>query len=342
MRGVVVHDEKVPRQQSTAVAPLGHNTQKLDFPPIENGVDYLVSVVEHLTAQELPGPRELKYAIVHLQAATEVLLKARLQGEHWSLVFKNPGQATRPDFEAGKFESCTTEAAITRLRNIAGINISDKAVASMKYVADSRNALQHYGFRANARAVESRAAEVLDFLMAFVHQDLLPALPMLDRMQLNQKLDAVRDAVLKIDSFLTKRENRLKGELRGCQQRTLRCHMCWKWALVVGRDDGLAVCHFCDYSSPGTHAAEEWSWILNRWPEWQVTRCPDCRMDAFLEEGVEVAAVPGISCSLCFVCGKYASDARVCSACGTAFRPAEGDDPDTCSLCLDIPDEKSY
>ncbi|MEU1409794.1 hypothetical protein ABZ471_47740 [Streptomyces sp. NPDC005728] len=39
--------------------------------------DYLRSVVNHLDRDE-PGPRDLKYGVLHLQAATEVLLKARL------------------------------------------------------------------------------------------------------------------------------------------------------------------------------------------------------------------------------------------------------------------------
>lgn len=67
----------------------------VDFPPIQNGIDYLLSVTNHLTHGDPPEPRDLKYAILHLQAAVEVLLKARLQREHWSQVFKNPGAATR-------------------------------------------------------------------------------------------------------------------------------------------------------------------------------------------------------------------------------------------------------
>jgi hypothetical protein len=51
----------------------------VDFPPVTNGMDYLCSVVEHLTGN--PQPRDLKYAVLHLQAAAEVLLKARLARE---------------------------------------------------------------------------------------------------------------------------------------------------------------------------------------------------------------------------------------------------------------------
>ncbi|XXZ47501.1 hypothetical protein AAGT00_00695 (plasmid) [Streptomyces cavourensis] len=134
-------------------------------------------MVDHLTEADPPTPRALKYAVLHLQAAAEVLLKARLQRAHWSLVFADPGTATRKNYESGKFTSCTTEAAIDRLRNIAGVEIDIKSAAALKKLAETRNSLQHYGLTWPARAVEARAAEVLDFLMTFVHSELTPPPP---------------------------------------------------------------------------------------------------------------------------------------------------------------------
>jgi hypothetical protein len=46
------------------------------FRPVDNGLDYLESVIEHLRGE--PDQRNLKYAVLHLQAAVEVLLKIRL------------------------------------------------------------------------------------------------------------------------------------------------------------------------------------------------------------------------------------------------------------------------
>lgn len=59
---------------------------QIDFPPIRNGVDYLVSVIQHLDAESGTGPREIRYRVLHLHAAAEVLLKSRLLREPWSLV----------------------------------------------------------------------------------------------------------------------------------------------------------------------------------------------------------------------------------------------------------------
>ncbi|WP_369221826.1 hypothetical protein AB5J52_09050 [Streptomyces sp. R39] len=79
----------------------------MDFPPVPNGIDYLSEVVTRLARPDAEvSPRDLKYAVLHLQAATEVPVKARLHMEHWTrqAVRKNaitaaPGRST-PDSAA--------------------------------------------------------------------------------------------------------------------------------------------------------------------------------------------------------------------------------------------------
>lgn len=52
--------------------------RELDFPPVVNGVDYLISMVDHLAVDIQPVPsRSLKFTVTHLHAPTEVLLNAR-------------------------------------------------------------------------------------------------------------------------------------------------------------------------------------------------------------------------------------------------------------------------
>lgn len=147
---------------------------RLDFPPVRNGVDYLVSVVDHLTAEGDRDPRDLKYAVLHLQAAAEVLLKARLVREHWSLVFTDPGKATRETFETSTLTSCGVPATAERLRNIAGVDVTTADDKALKDLAHDRNALQHFGLTRDAAAVEARAGRVLDFLVRFLDDVLLP------------------------------------------------------------------------------------------------------------------------------------------------------------------------
>lgn len=116
----------------------------VDFTPVRNGMDFLLSAFDHLSQRDgEPSPRDLKYGVLHLQAAVEVLLKARLIREHWSLVFNDPGKAKRGAYEKGSFASCGVHEAIDRLNNIVALEISQDQKNAVKTLADTRNALTH-------------------------------------------------------------------------------------------------------------------------------------------------------------------------------------------------------
>lgn len=99
--------------------------KKINFPPIQNGLDYLKSTVEHL--RERPTARDLKYAVLHLQAAVEVLLKVRLIREHWTLVFSKPNQASQAAFATGDFTSIGLDDTMARLKGIVGVSLKTQA-----------------------------------------------------------------------------------------------------------------------------------------------------------------------------------------------------------------------
>lgn len=63
--------------------------------------------------------------VLHLQGAAGVLLKVRLTREYWSQVFKNSDKATRATYVSGDFISVGMEAALTRLKGIAGFEFPD-------------------------------------------------------------------------------------------------------------------------------------------------------------------------------------------------------------------------
>ncbi|MBQ1124285.1 hypothetical protein [Streptomyces sp. B15] len=63
-----------------------------------------------------------------------------------------------------------------RLRNIASVAVTDKEETALADLGRDRNALQHYGLIHNARALEARAGRVLDFLVRFLDDTLIPDL----------------------------------------------------------------------------------------------------------------------------------------------------------------------
>ena len=244
-------------------------------------MDYLARAVDDLTEGDgTPSESDLKYAVLHLQAATEVLLKARLVGEHWSLVFKNPGGATLEDFKKGKFDSCTIDATIDRLENIAQVTISAEGRSAIKVLAEDRNALTHYGHTANAYQVEARAARVLSFLLDFITEQLYPMLQaeytgainavfaryptslltpdvqledpavqsaLQQQREVDATMRALRSKLRRIDKLVEKRMQGLSGDLAPLERITVQCPECLQWAFVVNGDANWDPihCRFC-------------------------------------------------------------------------------------------------
>jgi hypothetical protein len=84
-----------------------------------------------------------KYSVIHFCAAVEMLLKARLMKEHWSLIVSKPEQANRTKFMAGDFISVTLEDCRTRIRDVAGDDIGADAYNSFRALANHRNKMVH-------------------------------------------------------------------------------------------------------------------------------------------------------------------------------------------------------
>ena len=85
-----------------------------------------------------------KYSVIHFCAAVEMLLKARLMKEHWSLILSKPEQANLAKFMAGDFASVTMDEARARIRDISGEDIGDDAFGSFRTLANHRNKMIHF------------------------------------------------------------------------------------------------------------------------------------------------------------------------------------------------------
>ncbi|MBP0460472.1 hypothetical protein [Streptomyces montanisoli] len=319
-----------PRATKNVRLRLGAEAQ-LDFPPVLNGIDYLLSVVTHLQPDTGGTPRDLKYAVLHLQAAAEVLLKARLIREHWSLVFRDLDTATHESFLQASFDSCTTATAVKRLRNIAGVTISEKDARALKDLAETRNALQHYGLTHNARALEARAAKVLDFLLGFLAEEaLIPAASEHEAdawaHAAEYDLDMVRDGVTAIQSFVTRRMNRLRGnELKDAEDRTVYCLACQQPALLLGDDDGGGICHFCTGRWPARDLIEVYG-IEAGWDS-PGRYCPNCSCPTLIDGMSFADGKDTLYCTSCHT-RPVPADLGRCNGCGRHW-PTNAAHPDT-------------
>jgi len=91
---------------------------------LENAFDYILDAVNQLQGKR-PSKRRIKYGIIHLWSGIELLIKKRLMDEHWSLIFRDINKADINALNSGDFVSVYFDEAVTRLKNICGIDISD-------------------------------------------------------------------------------------------------------------------------------------------------------------------------------------------------------------------------
>jgi hypothetical protein len=85
-----------------------------------------------------------KYSTIHFYTGVELLFKARLLHEHWTLVVAKPELATLSHFKSGHFRSVTLEDAIQRLENIAEERMSKEERGCLAKVGNHRNQIIHF------------------------------------------------------------------------------------------------------------------------------------------------------------------------------------------------------
>ncbi len=101
-----------------------------------------------------------KYSVIHFCAAVEMLLKARLMREHWSLIVSKPDQANLAKFMAGDLASVTMDEARARIRDIACEDIADDAFNSFRTLANHRNKMIHF-FHADVDSDGQAKAQII-------------------------------------------------------------------------------------------------------------------------------------------------------------------------------------
>jgi hypothetical protein len=260
--------------------------QPADFvlDPVENGLDFMGSVVDRLEGN--PTAPDLKYGILHLCAAIEVLFKARLLAEDWELVFESPAAASEEALRSGAFKSVGIKDAITRLADL-GVFIPDEARKAIRLAFDKRNAIAHFGLRDSTEAVRAIAVEALSFLISFLHKELREWEPE----QTSEALEGLRERVRDIAGFVEARMRELGPALDRIDV-VLMCPDCTQMTL---EPDQVCTCHFCFREGEPEDVAEDYISIVfgeNRYlagkgrTGWSLHTCPECERET-LVGGVE-------------------------------------------------------
>jgi hypothetical protein len=298
---------------------------QVDLSLLGNGLDYLDSAVEQLRSN--PGPRQLKYAVLHLHAGVEVLLKARLVREDWSLIFPKPDKATHRDFMSGNFRSIGIPDAIIRLREDVGVDVPQPFQDNITRLTRTRNKLQHFGMRDDQLAVESLVGEVLDAIWNFMASDLRPGASPEEEGLFDRTHELILGETQRIKALVEARMQRIAPDIDANADHVLTCPDCLKFTLKLDPENCHPCCLFCTRAwVKGEEAAKDYAESVLRITWHDVIAdgelsplhfCPECSVEAFVR-GAHVRHDPDKALWVCFNCGESAEEDHIdmCAICG--------------------------
>ncbi len=137
----IVHEEAMRKRKVEHKIRSEKKTKKRSVPffdsLVSNGIEFLGESITDLKNRP-------KYSVINFCSGLEIILKARLLQEHWSLILKKPEDASVIHFETGNFISVTMEEAIKRLQNVVGQNFSIEESRCFQKLRDHRNKVVHF------------------------------------------------------------------------------------------------------------------------------------------------------------------------------------------------------
>ncbi len=174
----------------------------------ESAFDFLERSVDEIETHP-------KYSVIHFATAVELILKARLMREHWTLVVERASDVTLDDFLTGKAKTVSQADAIKRLKNACGENITSDAVTQFGKIAAHRNRMIHFFHEAGRKEADDTLTEeiVKELCLSWFHLDRLLA-------EWSDQFDAFQAEVASVDTkmkslreFLKVTFERLKPEI---------------------------------------------------------------------------------------------------------------------------------
>jgi len=195
-----------------------------------------------------------KFSVIHFCAATEMLLKARLMKEHWTLIVAKPDQAIMESFMAGDFISVTLDDSRSRLRNVSNEEISDEAFGSFRVLANHRNKMIHFFHSGLDRDEKARTQIVAEHCRAWFHLHRLLAKWIDCFQEFQSEIKKADQAMRAHRKYLKVKFEALKPELDAAKKagnKPSTCNSCgFKSAIPHPFDDDISThcCLVCEHS----------------------------------------------------------------------------------------------
>ncbi|MEV7020160.1 hypothetical protein [Streptomyces sp. NPDC093991] len=281
----------------------------------------------------------MKYGVLHLQAAVETLLKARLEMHAPELVWTKVAAYDERKHKAGDFNSCGVKVALERLRDTVQIaSVIDPEEDSLTELGKLRNRIMHFGWKDTVVAVQARTIPVLDLLVGFVNTDVLPHVgEATESWSAEQQMEQVRSSFKHLTDFITHRMQALSGQLAGHEQTTAACRSCGQFAVVLNGGAHDLSCLLCG-KQYGTGSDAAWEFIGSsqhvtiKDGGGDLNGCSSCGDYAVIS--TSLASSPETDAWICFACGHTFEG--VCAFCEQASDDIVPAYEDICSDCFQI------
>ena len=255
---------------------------------VENSLDFFLSAAEYAAKDD---PLSFKYSILHLADGVELLFKARLEREHWSLIFADINQASLEKLERGDFKSVDFEDTYRRLRQIALVKMDERESEKLNELRRLRNKIRHYTTELNSRQLRAIFWVCMSICIRFCASEGLSDTA--DRLgKINDVLEKGLDR--NVDRDLVKITHQF-GLAWSCPD-------CWLQAVVF---DNKATCKFCLRDQDPVLVARH-----NAMGYYPVPDCPDCFKKKTLARYSRQTAggyVP-VAGWVCLSCGRHTAN----------------------------------
>jgi len=236
---------------------------------IANATDFLKSATGDLKARP-------KHSVIAFHTAVELILKARLMAEHWTLVVSK--SADRSSFARGDFVSVSFDEACIRLQNVVGSSIPDNARAVFNSLRKHRNKMVHFYHEGETDQAELENI-ALEQLLGW------RALVSLMENQWQSTFANMAFDITAIDAGFAEHRLYAKAKFESLAD---------KLKEIVDRGAILVECPSCTF--PAAERQEEatdifWSrcHVCNSYRQWMIAPCPKCGSD-LMNEGDDGAA----------------------------------------------------
>ncbi|MBZ5632067.1 MAG: hypothetical protein LAO55_02975 [Acidobacteriia bacterium] len=286
---------------------------------LENGLDFILSGLKHISSQT--SKFDLKYAVLHLSAGIELVLKDRLRREDWTQIFVNPEKATGEKLKSRHFKSVNLQQCLERLECCL-VDPPDKAL--LKSFKNQRNPIEHFELNHSREALESSSAIVLGALIDFICEAYEDEELSSEESELLQQ---IRTGLGEFRRFTVARMAEIQPLLDDHKKgygHIVVCPSCMQHALLADCD---VQCAFCGYTASAEDAAELYianmfgisrHYSMTEGEGYPLRNCPNCDNETLVfEEG-------------------YTETNGVCFSCGDTPPPGEYVSCDQCQeLCHD-------